>query len=180
MRQQLSLAIACVLGDLSSVWDHAVPGDLERSGSPERSDLERCSRRSSPTVRRLASAKFRELRGRRHCLERTSAVHDNGDGHEAYQFGEAFPQLMLVAMLMYEAAQGTHHFEQRWSRMSTAVRLADGGPYGTQMDREQVAGGHRLLITLGRTRVDSRGRRWSFDSPNTLLNGPMMDASAST
>lgn len=48
------------------------------------------------------------------------------------------------------------------------------------MDREQVAGGHRLLITLRRTRVDSCGRRWSLDSPNTLLNGPMMDVSAST
>lgn len=64
--------------------------------------------------------------------------------------------------------------------MATAVRLADGGPYGTQMDREQVAGGLRLLITLGRIRVDSRGRRWSFDSPNTQLNRPMMDASIST
>lgn len=64
--------------------------------------------------------------------------------------------------------------------MATAVRLADGGPYGTQMDREQVAGGHRLLITLGPTRMDSRGRRWSLDSPDTQLNGPKMDASAST
>ncbi|OZE23698.1 hypothetical protein CH262_16930 [Rhodococcus sp. 05-2255-1e] len=64
--------------------------------------------------------------------------------------------------------------------MSMAVRLVDGGPYGTQMDREQVASGHRLLITLGRIRMDSRGRQWSLDSPNTQLNGLMMDASVST
>lgn len=64
--------------------------------------------------------------------------------------------------------------------MSTAVRLADGGPYGTQMDREQLAVGHLLLITLGRMRMDSCGRRWSLDSPNTQLNGLMMDASVST
>ena len=61
-----------------------------------------------------------------------------------------------------------------------AVRLDDGGPYGTPVDREQVAGGHRLLITLRRTRMDSPGHPWSLDSPNTQLNGPMMDASAST
>lgn len=48
------------------------------------------------------------------------------------------------------------------------------------MDRERFDGGHRLLITLGRTRVDSRGHCWSLESPNTQLNGPMMDASAST
>jgi hypothetical protein len=73
-----------------------------------------------------------------------------------------------------------HHFQMRWSRKSTAVRLDVDGPYWTPVDREQVTSGHRLLITLGRTRVDSRGRRWSLDSPNTELNGPMMDASAST
>jgi hypothetical protein len=63
--------------------------------------------------------------------------------------------------------------------MSTAVRLDVDEPYGTPVDREQVTSGHLLLITLGRTRVDSRGHRWSFDSPNTRLSGPMMDASAS-
>jgi len=47
-------------------------------------------------------------------------------------------------------------------------------------DREQVDGSHLLLITLKRTQVDSRGRRWSLDSPNTQLSGPMMDASEST
>jgi hypothetical protein len=64
--------------------------------------------------------------------------------------------------------------------MSTAVRLDVDGPYGTPVDREQVDGGHLLLITLRRIRMDSRGRRWSFDSPNTQLNGPIMDARAST
>lgn len=61
-----------------------------------------------------------------------------------------------------------------------AVRLDGNGPSGTLVDREQLAVGHLLLITLGRTRVDSLGRRWLFDSPNTLLSGPMMDAGAST
>jgi hypothetical protein len=58
--------------------------------------------------------------------------------------------------------------------------LDDGGLYGTPVDREQLAVGHLFLITLGRMRMDSRGRRRSLDSPNTQLNGPMMDASAST
>lgn len=60
------------------------------------------------------------------------------------------------------------------------VRLDDRGLCGTVVDRDAAEGGHRLLITLGRTRVDSRGRRWSLDSQNTQLNGPVMDASAST
>lgn len=64
--------------------------------------------------------------------------------------------------------------------MSTAVRLYRAGSYGTPVDREQVAGGHLLLITLGRARVDSRGRGWSLDSPKTQLSGLLMDASEST
>lgn len=56
--------------------------------------------------------------------------------------------------------------------MSMAVRLDDGALCGTQVDREQVTSDHRLLITLGRIRMDSRGRRWSFDSPNTQLRAP--------
>lgn len=61
-----------------------------------------------------------------------------------------------------------------------AVRLGDGGLCGTQVDREQVTSGHRLLITLGRTRVDSHGHCWPLDSPNTQHSGPMVDAGAST
>ncbi len=64
--------------------------------------------------------------------------------------------------------------------MSMAVRLDNDAPNGIPVDREQVSSGHLLLITLGRMRMDSRGRRWSLDSPNTQLNGSMMDASAST
>lgn len=48
------------------------------------------------------------------------------------------------------------------------------------MDGERVAEGHLLLITLWQIQMDSRGRRWSLDSPNTQLNGSMMDAGAST
>lgn len=61
-----------------------------------------------------------------------------------------------------------------------AVRLDDGGLYGTPVDRNAAVGGHRLLITLGRTRVDSHGCRWSLDSPNIQLSGPMVDVSVST
>lgn len=61
-----------------------------------------------------------------------------------------------------------------------AVRLDGSGPRGTLVDREQLAVGHLLLITLGRMRMDSHGRRWSLDFPNTQLSWPVMDASAST
>lgn len=60
------------------------------------------------------------------------------------------------------------------------VRLDDGRFSRTPMDWERVAAAHLLLITLGRTRMDADGHTWSFESPNTQLNGPMMDASAST
>ena len=64
--------------------------------------------------------------------------------------------------------------------MSTAVRLDVAGSDGTPVDWEWVTGGHLLLITLGRTRMDTDGYRWSLESPNTQLSGSMMDASAST
>ncbi|AMY25892.1 hypothetical protein A3Q41_04623 [Rhodococcoides fascians] len=64
--------------------------------------------------------------------------------------------------------------------MSTAVRLDVDGPYRIPLDQEQVTSGHLLLITLGRSRMDTDGHRWSLESPNTQLNGPMMDVSAST
>lgn len=64
--------------------------------------------------------------------------------------------------------------------MSTAVRIHVAGPYGSPVDREQVTSGHLLLITLGRTRMNTGGHRWSLDSPNTQLNGLLMDASVST
>lgn len=43
------------------------------------------------------------------------------------------------------------------------------------MDREQVDGGHLLLITLGRMRVDSPVRRWSLESPDSLLSHTVMN-----
>lgn len=61
-----------------------------------------------------------------------------------------------------------------------AVRLDDEGLCRAHMDGDQVGGDHRLLITLGRTRMDSPGRRWSLDFPNTQLSWPVMDASVST
>lgn len=61
-----------------------------------------------------------------------------------------------------------------------AVRLDDEGPCRTHVDREQVTGGRRLLITLGQTRMDSPGHWWSLESPNTQLSGPIMDVNAST
>lgn len=64
--------------------------------------------------------------------------------------------------------------------MATAVRLDDGGLYGMQTDHDADRCAHRLLITLGCIRVDARGHPWSLDSPDTQLNGPVMDASAST
>lgn len=57
----------------------------------------------------------------------------------------------------FQAFEGAHHFARWWSRVSMAARFDDGGLCGTSMDWEQVGGGHLLLITLGRTRVDSRG-----------------------
>ncbi len=56
-----------------------------------------------------------------------------------------------------------------------AVRLDDGGPCGTRLDREAGGCAHLLLITLGRIRVDSSVRRWSLDSPDSLVSRTVMN-----
>ena len=83
-------------------------------------------------------------------------------------------------MLELPAARGRSSL---WMMVEAKVH---GGPFKrcrTSRDTDGLgagSGGHLLLMTLGRNRVDSRGRRWSLDSPNTQLNGPMMDVSTST
>ncbi|AMY54948.1 hypothetical protein A3L23_03628 [Rhodococcoides fascians D188] len=73
-----------------------------------------------------------------------------------------------------------HHFETRWNRMAMSVRLDGGGTRGTLMDPESVGSGHRLLITLGRIRVDSPAHWWSLDSPNNQLSWHVVDFGGST
>ena len=70
-----------------------------------------------------------------------------GEGRCADKFYSA--RRILVSTSGLERDEGAHHFESWWSRQSTVVRLHDEGPCGTQVDRKQVASGHRLLITLG-------------------------------